>query len=56
MYRAGYRLSTLAKQVIGKEAGRLVDVEYYPGFAKVTLNSPKTLNSVNLQIISELKA
>ena len=47
MYRASYRLSTLAKQVIGKE-GRLVDVEYLKGFAKVTLNNPKTLNSVFL--------
>ena len=55
MYRGSYRLSTLAKQVIGKE-GRLVDVEYHKGFAKVTLNNPKTLNSVNLQMIGELAA
>ena len=56
MYRASHRLSTLAKQVIGKEAGRLVDVEYFKGFAKVTLNNPKALNSLNLQMIRELSA
>lgn len=56
MYRAGYRLSVLAKETVGKETGKLVNVEYFKGFAKVTLNNPKALNSVNLQMIRELTA
>ena len=56
MYRASYRLSTLAKQVINKESGKLVEVEHYKGFSKVVLNNPKALNSLNLQMIRELSA
>lgn len=56
MYRASYRLSTLAKQVIGKEADKLVNVEHFKGFTKVVLNNPKVLNSLNLQMIRELSA
>jgi hypothetical protein len=51
MFKASYRLCTLSKQVTNKEASKLVSVEYYKGFAKVTLNNPKALNSLNLQMI-----
>lgn len=33
------------------EAGKVVEVELSKGFAKVTLNNPKTLNCVNLQMV-----
>lgn len=59
LYRTSARLCNLSKQVTGKEPNqspKLVNVEYYKNFAKVTLNSPKTLNSLNMQMISEINA
>lgn len=57
LYRTSARLCNLSKQVTGKEpTAKLVEVEYFKNFAKVTLNSPKTLNSLNMQMISEINA
>ena len=49
--------SVAARQAVEvAEAGKLVEVELSKGFAKVTLNNPKTLNCVNLQMVHELLA
>jgi len=38
------------------EGGKYVNVEMSPGLAKVTLNNPKMLNCVNIEMVHELMA
>lgn len=57
MFKVCFRMSVAIKQAAeAVETGKFVDVEYSKGFAKVTLNNPKALNCVNIQMVNELMA
>ena len=57
MIKLCFRMSVAARQMAEvAETGKFVEVELSKGFAKVTLNNPKALNCVNIQMVHELMA
>lgn len=51
MFRAGNRLCGLSKQVTGKAIQKHILIDNFKHVCKVTLNNPKALNSLSLEMI-----
>jgi enoyl-CoA hydratase/carnithine racemase len=57
MFRLCFRMSMAAKQAMEQvEGSKYVNVDMSKGLAKVTLNNPKMLNCVNIEMVHELMA
>jgi enoyl-CoA hydratase/carnithine racemase len=56
MFRVGRALFSFSKQAAESTAEKKILIEQYKNFAKITLNNPKALNSLTLDMIKELRS